>query len=158
MEYVSEAVIALLYDKLEEVQVEAKQLSRMKKNDTSLQIISGMKSELEKLNVQMDKQHDLLEQGIYTIDTFQKRREEIKERITSLKENLAYKEDELSSAKEKAEIVIPKIKHVLQNYSFGTPAQKNKLLKSVLSEISYYKSSTASPHDFTIELILRDNF
>lgn len=117
--------------------------------------IDSLNNEIEKTKKQKTKLYDLLEQGIYDNDTFLMRSnelalklQELNNKINDLKENYTKTQD----AQNKKASYIPKIKHVIETYNLGNVEQKNKLLKSVLEKVTYYREKGNEKDDF--ELIL----
>lgn len=117
--------------------------------------IKSIQDELEKTQKQKTKLYDLLEQGIYDNETFLMRSKELANKLQELNKNLS----ELLNERHQAETIqnkkasfIPKVKKVIETYNLGTIEQKNKLLKSVLEKVTYYREKGSEKEDF--ELIL----
>lgn len=100
-------------------------------------------TELETLEKQLARTHDLLEQGIYDTDTFLER-----SRVLTLKIEAAKKSSvELSSALSEAKLrasnrknIVPKVEKLLEVYAELPSAQaKNEMLKEVLEKITYQR-------------------
>lgn len=117
-------------------------------------------SELETLHRQLDRTHDLLEQGVYDTDTFLSRSRSLTERIASAEadiENLSAEvlEDEKRLASRQS--IIPKVEKLLEVYRELPSAQsKNEMLKEVLEKAEYTKlqrSGRCGPFD-NFELVL----
>lgn len=120
-------------------------------------------AKLEKALLEQEKQmsntHDLLEQGVYSTETFIERSKVITEKITKTKldRDMLMEELHLEEEKEKnLNTLIPKIERVLEMYAnTDDPGLKNDLLKSVLKKAVYIKKVGGrwhTPEDF--ELIL----
>lgn len=116
--------------------------------------------EVETLQKQLERTHDLLEQGVYDTDTFLARSRSLTERIGSAKadiENLSAEvlEDEKRAASRRS--IVPKVEKLLEVYSELPSAQaKNELLKEVLEKVEYTKlqrSGKNGPFD-NFELVL----
>lgn len=107
-------------------------------------LIAQKQSEISKLEAQMQKAYEFLEQEIYTVDVFQDRIRQLKEKQTAATKALteAKKQADAYAAAEKAKKeMLPKAKSVLEAYEFAvTPEEKNKLLRSILSKIEYTKT------------------
>ena len=99
--------------------------------------LTSAEAELRKLQQQLERTHDFLEQGIYDTDTFLSR-----SRM-------------LSSRRD----IIPKVKNLLDVYPLlETAEEKNALLKEVLEKVVYQKLNEKrkkSPDGFTIEIYPR---
>lgn len=118
------------------------------KNNIELEVIEksivSIDKELETLNKQLNNMHDLLEQGVYNIETFINRSNLIKDKIKGYNNNkkeLKNKLDLENKKENNKEILIPKIENIINSYStFNSPADKNKLLKEVLKKVEYTKT------------------
>ena len=98
----------------------------------------ALTKDLEKYNRQLDKQYELVEQGVYTPEEFTKRTKVIKDKINNTTKELSKYQVKLN--KDKIEKLLPKIEKVIDSYwSVKTAEKKNKLLKSVISYVEYKK-------------------
>ena len=103
-----------------------------------------VRKQLEALQKQRDGLYDLLEQGLYTGDTFLERSRilgariaEAEERDETLRKHL----DALRQAELAKKNAAPRIQNVLDVYAaLETPAEQNALLKAVLDHGVYFKS------------------
>lgn len=99
-----------------------------------------IRRQIDTLNSQMDRLHDLLEQGIYTPTVFVQRRDALAARITAAQTEL----DQLSHTPTRDELIVknlPQIRHVLDVYPITNDLQqKNALLRSVISKVVYHKT------------------
>lgn len=104
--------------------------------------LSNINNELAKLNSQQQKTCELLEQGIYSIEIFQKRNSildaQIKE-LTTQKNNIIVKLDEYESKKNIKNLVPKTIQNLLENYSTLSVEEKNRMIRMVIQKIYYYK-------------------
>lgn len=100
-------------------------------------------TDLETLEKQLARTHDLLEQGIYDTDTFLERSRVLTEKIESAKKSSAELSSALSEAKLRAanrKNIVPKVEKLLEVYAELPSAQaKNDLLKEVLEKITYQR-------------------
>ncbi len=116
----------------------------------------NQESELKKLKQQLNKTYDLLEQELYTKETFIERSNLIKQQIDNVKINIEMLKKEkgkISKKKNNKEILIPKIENVIDVYYVtNNIEQKNKLLKSVLEKVEYLKITPKSKQDFNLKL------
>lgn len=117
-------------------------------------------SELETLHKQLDRTHDLLEQGVYDTDTFLERSRSLSERITSTEADIQSLTAAVEEDKERAASrlnVIPKVEKLLEVYHELPSIQaKNEMLKEVLEKVEYTKlkpSGRNGPFD-NFELVL----
>lgn len=132
-------------------------LADNQKADSDIQIeikkkaIKKLDDELATLEKQMDNIHDLLEQGVYSIDKFLERSKLISERINEAKQNRDKLLHELRQEEIKEESkrsIIPKIEKVLEVYrDVKDPEQKNSLLKEVLEKAVYTKTVNGRWHN-----------
>ncbi|MGN1016238.1 MAG: recombinase family protein [Faecousia sp.] len=125
--------------------------------------IKRLQGEIDKLARQRDSIHDLLEQGVYDVDTFLSRGRAINDKMTATKEELSTAEKQLAEVKKRVletADLIPQIAHVLELYPYlENPKEKNDLLKTVISKIVYAKpkKNPKGVHHggFTINLFLK---
>lgn len=133
-----------------------------KKNETSTlhQInqtaIKKLQRELVEIDKQKDNLHDLLERGIYDVDTFLERSNKLVSRSESIKESITKLEKEIKTdlkrMKAKEEI-IPQVERVLDlYYKTDDPKKKNSLIKTVLDKAVYTKEKHQYKDDFTLVL------
>ncbi len=115
------------------------------------QSISFTKKELEKENAKLDKIYEFLENGIYNNNEFISRSKTIKDNIQCLESKLeAYysllqKKIEMQKQKE---IISPRIENVIDlYYNLETAKDKNILLKSIISKVTYLKTEKAIKKD-----------
>lgn len=112
-------------------------------SDAKRAALDKRKEDLNTLTAQLDKTYDLLEQGIYSTDTFLTRSRSLNDKITAAKEDVSILEKDLSDAltREKAAVdIVPKIEHLLSVYhDLQSPKSKNDLLKEVLERATYLK-------------------
>lgn len=119
----------------------------------------NQENELEKLKQQLNKTHDLLEQDIYTKETFLERSNLIKQQIDDINtniENLKIDKKKINEKKINQKLLIPKIEKVIETYHSVDDIQiKNNLLKSVLEKVEYLKIAPKSKEDFNLKLYLK---
>ena len=126
--------------------------------------LAGVRGELKKLTAQRNKLHDLLEQGVYDIDTFRSRVADVSQRIQSAEAKITALEatQAREQAREVAQIeIIPRVEDVLRIYStLPSPSAKNDALKSVIQKVTYTKVKDGrykgtDPLDFDITIFPR---
>lgn len=119
---------------------------------------AAIRKQLDTLNAQMERLHDLLEQGIYTPATFVQRRDALNERIAAATAEL----ERIEHAPTKAEIIraqLPQIKYVLEAYPLTDDLQKkNELLRSVISRVDYHKTQRCTRADNPADYMTLDIF
>lgn len=106
--------------------------------------IKLLEDEVKNLNKQLNNIHDLLEQGVYTVEVFMDRSKLLNEKLTESRKslNMLNKSIEKENAIKKNIIeFIPKMEHILEVYSnLDDPEVKNELLKEVVSKAVYTKT------------------
>ncbi|RJX40965.1 recombinase family protein [Paenibacillus pinisoli] len=113
---------------------------RIKAQQDALKAMEKRKKEYVE---QKNNLHDLLEQKVYSIETFIERSKTVEKRMDELDSMMeqARKEIELEEKRAEAKVqIIPQVEHVLSVY-FETedPAKKNALLRTILDQIIYTK-------------------
>lgn len=128
--------------------------------DLKHKTIRKSNADLEALHKQLDRTHDLLEQGVYDTNTFLARSRLLTERIAAAEadiENLSAEvlEDEKRLASRQS--IIPKVEKLLEVYhELPSAHAKNEMLKEVLEKAEYTKlrrSGRFGPFD-NFELVL----
>lgn len=106
--------------------------------------IEALNKDLAKLKSQLDKAFELIEQGVYTLEVFQMRREKLTGEITTgedKRNRLLELIDSLESDAQQQIEIIPKTEALLESYDEMTPQERNDALKEILYKIEYYKPS-----------------
>ncbi|ACJ80179.1 MULTISPECIES: recombinase family protein [Bacillus cereus group] len=140
--------------KVEEVEIDDSKLISFKEK-----AIISKEKELKELQAQKGNLHDLLEQGIYTVEIFLERQKNLVERITSIENDIEVlqKEIETEQIKEhnKTEF-IPALKTVIESYHKTTNIElKNQLLKTILSTVTYYRHPDWKTNEFEIQVYFK---
>lgn len=118
--------------------------------------LNRLKNELKELEKQKNNLHDLLERGIYDVNTYLERSQAVAQRIEDTKSNItnttkALKLEEKNILAQKE--IIPTVKKVLDLYDKTDDAEeKNNLLKSVLDKAVYNKEKEQRNDEFTLIL------
>ncbi len=116
-------------------------LISQKQND-----IAALHHEEKKLDFQLERASELVEQGVYTTEHFVTRQNQIIGQRRSIASQLDKAEMELLSLKNKRSVPVcmaPKIRHILEAYPKAQSAlEKNELLKDILVKIVYSKNLT----------------
>lgn len=128
-----------------------------KKQSSAQRLITKHKAELEILQKQMDKIHDLLEQEVYTTDEYLDRNRSISERMDEHNRAIEALEAEVAKHKKNitAQNIVPKISRLISVYdSLSNAKEKNDMLKEVIEKILYDKQVRGrwhnDPADFTL--------
>lgn len=122
-------------------------------------LVEGKLEEIAQLDTQRSKLHDLLERGIYDVDTFVERQQNLTERINGLQEEIR----SLSSDLQKEELrktnvtdLLPQLQTVISEYQLADIESRNRLLKAVLEKATYLrKKEWMKPDEFVIQLYPR---
>jgi len=161
--YVEDRILKSLENWLSEYKIVCSKKTD-KKSLTQLKIekeaILKLEKEIEKIKKQINNLHDLLEQGVYSIETFVERSNMNKEKLKRLlndKSILQKNINEEANKKENRKVMIPKIEKLLEVYNkLPNPKQKNDMLKEILEKVVYIKDKGGrwhnAPDDFEIIL------
>ncbi|MDP4183432.1 MAG: recombinase family protein [Bacillota bacterium] len=126
---------------------ENNQLQLLNKN------LHDLESETISLNKQKLKLHDLLESGVYDVDTFKNRSKNIADRLETISKNIEYVKLKITSEEKRCQDknILPKLMYVLDVYkNTDDIVQKNKLLKSVIEKADYLKNKEQKDDNFTL--------
>lgn len=140
LEKVDEAMIAALRFRIAELR---ELMDRPEKRE---QLVSGdgeskrLRQELSKLGKQQNKLYDLLEQEIYDAETFLERMKSLNEKRAVLEEELTACEKQAQQDRRSPEQSIMAIQYVLDHFGESDPAEKNRLLHSIIQRIRYQKT------------------
>lgn len=116
--------------------------ARAQERASLLRSITEADRELERIDLQQSKTHDLVEQGVYTPEVFARRLEELSLRRQSAEEDRkrlygSLKILEQSPKKEP----VASVRFVLDTYDLAkTAKEKNDLLRSVLDHVTYHRT------------------
>lgn len=106
-------------------------------------IVKNLERELEGLQNQKHNLHDLVEQGIYTVDVFLERSQNLSRRIQETIETLERSRKEFEDEKKRLTArveIVPNVDRVIKTYpKTKDAAKKNELLRSVLEKVTYRK-------------------
>ncbi|MFL0246004.1 recombinase family protein [Candidatus Clostridium stratigraminis] len=122
--------------------------------------LKDLNTEMDKLAKQQSSLDDLLEQGVYTVDKYKQRTQELEKRIKQVQDDRKVIE-ELIKTEETREVnrtlIIPTVERVIETYhALPTAQARNDLLKEVLEKVEYTKTKGGrwhnSPDDFKLRL------
>ncbi len=155
LDIVEGVVIRNIEEKLDELLANRAKIKKFAPDYS--EILSGIEKELKSLKKQKNTLHDLLERGIYDIDTYLERSNVIATRIKELKDRQDeyYLKQNLTVSRDPDDF-IEKVKDVLRNYWSSDPATKNKLLKEIITDGTYYKQPGWKYNQFVLSLNYRD--
>lgn len=107
--------------------------------------IATAKKNISQLEAQLDRTHSLLEQGVYSTETFLERSRLLTERIASARDALAGYEDDLvkvQSREANRENFVPAVEKLIDVYwSLPSASAKNEMLKEVLEKVEYRREN-----------------
>lgn len=164
MASVLEDVEAALLDSLRlwlteyKIKVASEQSSVQQLGHSSEKTIKQLQQSMSTLKKQMDNLYDLLEQGIYTPDTFVTRSQVLTEKMTAVNKELAEVEarcDRQTRLHKSRFEIIPRIERVLEVYpTLEDPREKNNMMKEVLEKAVYKKTQGGRWLPSDMELLL----
>ncbi|AGC69112.1 recombinase [Thermoclostridium stercorarium subsp. stercorarium DSM 8532] len=146
---VEDMTLEALKKQLDEYKLEVKNILKnnseyYKEIEILQKSISNLDKEFETLNKQSNSLHDLLEQGVYSVDTFLERSKIISEKKEANRKERAQLEEKLKEYEKYTNAqknFIPKTESLIKVYKMiEDPADKNKMLKEVIEKITYLKT------------------
>lgn len=106
--------------------------------------LAALNRERTTLAAQNDRLYDLLEQGVYSVETFTQRQRELAQRIDTVNEKIAQTDTQLQTQLQISALrasIIPRVEHLLDVYDqLDTPQEKNEMLKTCLEKVLYTKT------------------
>lgn len=104
-----------------------------------------LEKELEQIEEQERRAYDLVEQGVYSAEIFTARCRELSRRRAAAESNLLQTDSAITALErgihQKTHLA-PAIRHVVDSYDMAkTPQEKNDLLRSVLTSVTYTKTT-----------------
>lgn len=163
MDLFEKRILQMLNQQLKTYAMDIKERNATKKDKKKVvnvaeKKLKNVEKELVDYTKQKNNLHDLLERGVYDIDTFLERSNVISSKLNELsaqKESFQKQLDEEYKNEHTAEIMYPKLKYVLDAYEkVATPEEQNKLLRSVVDHIVYTKTPAQRDDDFSIEIYM----
>lgn len=128
-----------------------------KKTDMLRITIRNLKNTLHSLDTQKSKLHDLLEQDVYDISTFLDRSKVITNKIQAVQSSIKENERKLSELEDAPPMkeAIPILKKLLKYYDSLSAAEKNMLLKQMISKIYYSHTKEQKSDECSLEIELK---
>lgn len=117
--------------------------------------VKEIDDEISTVNKQIEKCFTFLEQEVYTVEEFKKRKNALDEQVKELENkkqnlfNLSSQQDEIIKKKEQ---ILPTAQTLVSDWHCLTSQQKNDLLRQVINKITYYKAPNAAPSEFTVNI------
>lgn len=113
-------------------------------SDTLHNNVQAVKEKLTQSQEQLNNACVFLERGIYSIDLFEKRKEEITAEIEKYSASLQAMEEEYANINTQhitAEVMIPKLENIIDvYYTLPDAKAKNDLLKEVIEKVVYIRT------------------
>ncbi|AZU61008.1 recombinase family protein [Neobacillus mesonae] len=139
-----------------ELQTEVPELDNDKDIAVKKSLVGNKQEEIAQLETQKSKLHDLLERGIYDVDTFLERQQNLNNRINGLQDDIRNIESEIKKEEVRNSSVLnllPQLQTVISEYENADTESKNRLLKSVLEKATYLRKKEWTKRDqFIIQL------
>lgn len=121
-----------------------------------MRLLTKIEDDIRRLETQRDNLHNLLEQGIYDAATYRDRKQKLVSELSTLahqKERLMKDIDREIAAERTPQKTIPHVIHVLDLYpNMKTPAEQNRLLRTVLYKAVYNKEKHQRGAEFDLDL------
>lgn len=122
--------------------------------------IKSQNTKCEQIEQQLSRTYDLLEQGVYDLETFRQRRKALEEKRNALKAELERLQEQRSAIKTKEQAVrnfIPTIQNIIDTYNLVDGADaKNAILREGIERIEYLKTKrTAKGKRDSADIILQ---
>ncbi|UFU00332.1 recombinase family protein [Radiobacillus kanasensis] len=159
LKLVEKRILESLEEYINQFEIKEEPKTEFQESDISLKerAINKKEKEIDELNTQKNNLHDLLERGVYDIDTFVERQQVIVERIKKIQDEVdALKRDIHNESLKRKNVheFVPKVKKVLDAYHQTDDIEKkNRLLKSILEKATYLRKKDWNKQDqFQIQL------
>lgn len=158
LEVIEVKIIEAIYDILARIDIE---VTEEDNNilDGLLKQREKLDRQLEELQVQRTSLHELLEKKIYTPEIFLERQQLLNKETNIIEEKKILLNEEIDNELNKhnnAKNLKPIIVNCIELYFLANPTQRNKLLKSFISKITYKREKTDNlERDIQIEIFLK---
>lgn len=157
---VEERIIQGLEELVGHIEIQENMIDKRETNSTvplKEKAKEAKEKELNELDQQKERLHDFLERGVYTIEVFLERQQNLVERIKQIQKEIQVLEQEIEKEKFKENNItqyLPTVKKVLVAYKETDDIEKkNRLLKSILEKVTYLRKKEWTKKDqFKIEL------
>ena len=167
--YVEEKVLDGLKKWLEQYRFDYQQhIEKINHNkiESIKETIASLEAEAKKENDKLLSIFNFLEDGTYTKEMFKARSEAVSQNVARINNSIEEYKTKLEQEKivdKEKEVLVPKIENLLDVYDLlETPEEKNDLLKTVLTQVTYLKTEKAikkdsDPTNFVINLYPKIN-
>lgn len=133
-------------------------IKRQEKKRSSIEPMQAAVTRLQKrlatLEAQKNKLHDLLEQGVYSIEVFMDRKNKLEDEINSVQSAIEEQKAAIKATDHLADNkqFIENAKRMLKEYWDAVPAEKNRLLKEIITRIDYCREKGEWKNSFTLDI------
>ena len=106
--------------------------------------LSRLSEDHDRLQGQLDSACNLVEQGVYTLDEFRRRKEVLTESMNNVQAQVNRLTERLSLLENQGSVranLIPQTETLLESYDQMSAAERNRLLKEILSKIEYRRET-----------------
>jgi site-specific DNA recombinase len=155
---VEQRVIDLLSEYALDIAVSLTHKPEAKGDDTPYKkmLVANKTEEIAQLEKQKSNLHDFLERGVYDVDTFMERQQNLTNRINGLQEEIRVLNNEIQKEevrKTDADVLLPKLQTVIAEYWDADIETRNRMLKTVLEKATYLrKKEWNKPDQFRIQI------
>ncbi len=156
--YVENAIIEELTELSQKINPEIRLQKPSNNNFLALyqEKLESLQKELKNITIQKNKLFDLLEQGVYDIDTFTERSKVLSDRSEETNNAIKYAEQIIEKELSKdtsCNNYYDKIKNIIDAYhDINDNEKKNLLLKEVIEKVEYYKPKGNRDDNFHVYL------
>jgi site-specific DNA recombinase len=149
---VEDRIIELLEEYAIDIAIQTKVDAPVSTSDVSHKkaLVDKKRQELSEIDKQKSNLHDFLERGIYDVDTFMERQQNLTARITDLQNDIKSLDTEIQKEalrNNTATKILPQLQTVLTEYREADIENKNRLLKSVLAKATYLRKKEWTKRD-----------
>lgn len=154
--YIEPAVISSIQNQLDRLKVNAKR-AKPANLKSYIEALSQLRKEIAQAEGQRERLHDLLEQGVYSIDTFIERSKALDDKLNALHDSMAALNLQIEAASRRdINVVIQRIEDVLEAYDSADSASRNAMLKRIVKQIVYFKEPHWKADKFIVMVELLD--
>lgn len=152
---VEQGVLDALQKHFEKLCLKVDEVQKKPNQDYSA-VLQTAEQELQNVQKQINRLHDLLEQGVYTIDTFLSRQKTLMQKQNEIRDSLeAIRKKQAARRQPDYSAMCQKIQYVLETYRNCDRQKQNQLLKSVIATGVYSKEKGSGPNGFQVDLTIK---
>lgn len=127
--------------------------------DDSAAVRAAAQARVDELQKRRERLMDLLESGVYDVPTYAERNGLLMAELKQATDALNNLPERIPTMQERLEELLPQLQHVLHAYdAAATPADKNKLLKSVVERVVYRKTHICNRSERPADFVTLDVF